>query len=270
MTAAILWTTLSNGLIASETFTALAVITITALALAHLMQYYPLFMSAVGCFQRIQIYLQLDERQDRRRNINDLVLPSRYGSEKHSSDGSDLQTDKILGQLPAHQSSVVFIDASIAAVTGKGPILKNVNVSITRSKLALVLGRTGSGKSTFLRSIIGETTLTDGSIYVEQCQIAFCDQIPWLRNVSVQENIIGDNVHDADWYQTVLEACLLSVDINQWPDGDRTMSGDGGSNLSGGQKQRIVRPRVSVIEFPRSNLIVGRLLRELFTHRHLY
>lgn len=250
ITAAVLWTTLSNGLVASETFTALAVATITALSIAHLMQYYPLFMSAVGCFQRIQVYLQLDEWQDRRQTMNGLIFTNSHDLEKDSSDGSDLHTDKTVVQLPSRQPSIVFIDATIAAAIGKSPILKSVNMSIARSTLALVLGRTGSGKSTFLRSIIGEATLTDGTIYVEECQIAYCDQSPWLRNVSVRENIIESNVFDADWYQTVVEACLLREDISQWPDGDQTLSGDFGSNLSGGQKQRIVSPRVSVVYGP--------------------
>jgi ABC-type bacteriocin/lantibiotic exporter with double-glycine peptidase domain len=242
MTAAILWATLSNGLVASETFTALAIVVITALAMARLMQYYPLFMSAVGCFQRIQLYLELDERQDGRRTMSDVVMPKSQGSEKDSSDGSQLHMEKSEAESPAYQSSIAFIDASIAPTAGTGPVLRSVNVSIPRSKLAVVLGRTGAGKSTLLRSIIGEATITEGSIYVEQCQIAYCDQNPWLRNVSVRDNIIGDSVQDANWYQTVVEACLLDEDIKQWHHGDQTMSGDAGSNLSGGQKQRIVSP----------------------------
>ncbi|KAG8412280.1 hypothetical protein J3458_014468 [Metarhizium acridum] len=245
MTAAILWTTFSSGLKASETFTALAIVVITSLSMARAMLCYPIFVSTLGCFQRIQTYLLLEERQDRRRNMNDIVLSNGYPSEKHASYHSVSPMDKSPLELQAPQTciSVMFVNASMAAVAGKEPLLKSVNVSVSRSKLAVVLGRTGCGKSTFLRAIIGEAYLTDGHVYVERHQIAYCDQTPWLKNTPIRANITGDHAYDKDWYKTVVDACLLGDDIQQFPNGDQTLSGDNGSNLSGGQKQRIALAR---------------------------
>lgn len=46
---------------------------------------------------------------------------------------------------------------------------------------------------------------------------------------------------DPAWYDTVMDACMLSVDIRDLPQGDKSLAGSNGSNLSGGQKQRVVR-----------------------------
>lgn len=276
MTAAILWTTFSSGLKASETFTALAIVVITSLSMARAMLCYPIFVSTLGCFQRIQTYLLLEERQDRRRSINDLVLSNGYPSEKHASYHSVSPVDKPPLELRAPQTStsVMFVNASVAAAAGREPLLKGVDVSVSRGKLAVVLGRTGCGKSTFLRAIIGEANLTDGHVYVERHQVAYCDQTPWLKNVPVRANITGDHAYDKDWYKTVVDACLLADDMQQFPSGDQTPSGDNGSNLSGGQKQRIVRflPSIHAVSlFSPSNKLtpLARLLRGPSTRRLL-
>lgn len=242
ITAAILWTGLSNGLNATDTFTALAFVTMTALPMAKLLAAYPKFMSILGCFKRIEAYLLLEERLDSRVVIDNHKSrgSEKDESEKDLSNCSTLETSQVANEPCIPHAPVVFWNASIAP-PGKGPILKGVNISVAHSTLVMVLGRTGSGKSTFLRAIVGEANLTDGAIYIEQRQIAYCDQASWLKGLSIRENIIGERSYDADWYETVLNACLLIEDIRQLPHGDQTMSGDGGSNLSGGQRQRIVR-----------------------------
>ncbi|KHN95178.1 ABC transporter, transmembrane domain, type 1 [Metarhizium album ARSEF 1941] len=266
MTAAILWTTFSSGLKASETFTALAIVVITSLSMARAMLCYPIFVSTLGCFQRIQTYLLLEERQDRRQSTNALVAPGGYGPEKDAAFHCVSPVDKPALELGAPQTrvSVVLANASIAAAPGKQPLLKSVNVSVARSTLAVVLGRTGCGKSTLLRAIIGEAGLTHGHVYVETQQIAYCDQTPWLNNVPIRANITGHHGYDKDWYKTVVDACLLADDLQQFPNGDQTMSGDNGSNLSGGQKQRIALARAVYSQAPL--LVLDNVLNALDRH----
>ncbi|GMG27603.1 unnamed protein product [Aspergillus oryzae] len=76
-------------------------------------------------------------------------------------------------------------------------------------------------------------------------QIAFCNQTPWLPNASIRDIICGGSrVIDYTWYQTVLDACCLSVDLEtlEDPDGSQSCITNNGINLSGGQKSRIVGP----------------------------
>lgn len=242
---ALFWTKFTNGLEPDQMYTTLAFIALTLSPMHRLMVSYTLFASILGCFQRIEAYLLLDERRDERETISDLVLRnSNKGREtektRHSSDLSVMPLDKPSIELQLPQPPVVFVDVSVAVRSESAPVLKNVNFSISRSEIALVLGHTGSGKTTLLRAILGEVHVTHGLVYVEQRQIAYCDQSPWLRNITIRDNIVGDCQYDQDWYETVLSACLLSKDMEQLPNGDQTSAGNNGTNLSGGQRQRIV------------------------------
>lgn len=61
-------------------------------------------------------------------------------------------------------------------------------------------------------------------------------------NASIRENIIAESKgFDAAWFDTVVQACDLSIDFARFPEGDSTEVGDKGVKLSGGQKQRLVR-----------------------------
>ncbi len=46
--------------------------------------------------------------------------------------------------------------------------LKNINLTITRGSLVLILGRVGSGKTTLLNSLLGELNKTNGSINIHR------------------------------------------------------------------------------------------------------
>lgn len=260
ITVAIFWTNLSNGLNATDTFTALAFLTMVAFSMARLLDAYPRLMSGLACFQRIETYLLLDEWQDGRLTIQSQAS---YDSEK-GTPGIDPSNDLALplSQHPINlqplKPPIEFADASIAA-QGTDVILENVNISIPHLKLTVIVGRTGSGKSTLLRAMLGEAVLTNGSIYIRDRdhQIAYCDQSPWLRNSSIRENIIVDKMYTKDWYDTVLNACLLDDDLRQLPNGDQTIAGEGGSNLSGGQKQRIVSCVPSYVILHLTKLVKG-------------
>ena len=71
-------------------------------------------------------------------------------------------------------------------------------------------------------------------------EFAFCDQVPWIRNGTIRENIIGHLEFDATWYNSIVYACALDTDFQQLSDGDMTTVGSKGMKLSGGQRQRVV------------------------------
>jgi ABC-type bacteriocin/lantibiotic exporter with double-glycine peptidase domain len=104
----------------------------------------------------------------------------------------------------------------------------------------MIVGRVGSGKSSILKAIAGELVQKRGSAIVNGAALAYCDQVPWLQNISIRHNIIGQSVLDEKWLSTVTAACALSEDIAVLPEGDLTLVGSGGVTLSGGQKQRVV------------------------------
>ena len=158
--------------------------------------------------------------------------------------------------------TVAFTNASIAwptdlAKTSLGFSLRKINVSFPPKELSIISGKTGSGKSLLLATIIGEGERLSGTISVPRLApgsfdenasprnwvipeaMAFVAQIPWIENASIKDNILFGLPHEGKRYALTLTACALTKDLDSLPDGDQTDVGAGGINLSGGQKWRI-------------------------------
>ncbi len=119
------------------------------------------------------------------------------------------------------------------------PVLQSIDITFKTSQLTMVVGPVASGKSTLLKAILGEVPVLSGSVTVADKLISFCDQTPWLRNATVQQNILGYSNFDSKWYSAVVHACALDDDFTQLPAGDQSLVGTNGITLSGGQKHRI-------------------------------
>jgi len=125
-------------------------------------------------------------------------------------------------------------------------IVRDLNMEVKPGTLTVIAGPIGSGKSTILKAILGEILCESGSMNIVSSNLAYCAQSPWLRNTSIQQSIselADDCALDEAWYNTVVYSCALNQDMEQFPDGDRTMIGSQGSMLSGGQRMRITLAR---------------------------
>jgi ATP-binding cassette subfamily C (CFTR/MRP) protein 4 len=60
---------------------------------------------------------------------------------------------------------------------------------------------------------------------------------------TVRENIFLGRPFNADFYDSIVNACGLNVDFAQLRDGEDTIVGDRGVQLSGGQRARIALAR---------------------------
>ena len=108
------------------------------------------------------------------------------------------------------------------------------------NKLTIIIGPVGCGKSTLIKGLLGETPKLHGRADIKLSETAYCDQTPWIIAGSIRQNVVGDSGFDRAWYNTVVQACALDVDLQQMADGDETFVGNKGFKLSGGQKQRLV------------------------------
>jgi ATP-binding cassette subfamily C (CFTR/MRP) protein 1 len=233
------------------------------------------FVGSVGCFVRIQAFLESDVRVDNRLRIGggsgDSAVDaaaggsSTEGSWRAPSIPSSSAAAVAAGEKEKHGQSEPLADdsgsssssdgagnnASAVRVTDgafgydltKDPILADVNLHVPRGKLTIIVGPVGCGKSTLLKAFLGEVGVARGTIQVSSSEIAYCDQTPWHMNGTVRESIIAFSGADERWYQQVLEACCLAQDLRQLPNGDRTTIGSKGIVLSGGQSQRIALAR---------------------------
>uniref|UniRef100_A0A7N6ALG0 ABC-type glutathione-S-conjugate transporter n=1 Tax=Anabas testudineus TaxID=64144 RepID=A0A7N6ALG0_ANATE len=118
------------------------------------------------------------------------------------------------------------------------PCLKRINVRVPRGSLVAVVGHVGSGKSSLLSAMLGETEKRSGCVTVKG-SVAYVPQQAWIQNATVQDNILFGREKLKTWYHRVLEACALLPDLDILPAGDATEIGEKGLNLSGGQKQRV-------------------------------
>ncbi|KAF4972841.1 hypothetical protein FSARC_667, partial [Fusarium sarcochroum] len=117
-------------------------------------------------------------------------------------------------------------------------ILRDCNMEATSDCLLVISGAVGSGKTTLIRSIIGETRPMRGEILVHD-RAAYAPQKPFLMSGTIRENILFGLPFDSPFYQLVLDAVSLRSDLSSLPDGDATILGGTGAALSGGQKSRV-------------------------------
>uniref|UniRef100_A0A674E8J7 ATP-binding cassette, sub-family C (CFTR/MRP), member 6a n=1 Tax=Salmo trutta TaxID=8032 RepID=A0A674E8J7_SALTR len=133
----------------------------------------------------------------------------------------------------------VLIDNGTFSWTKEGPpCLKRINVCVPQGSLVAVVGHVGSGKSSLLSAMLGETEKRSGSVSIKG-SVAYVPQQAWIQNATVQDNVMFGREKQKTWYQRVLDACALLPDLEILPAGDSTEIGEKGLNLSGGQKQRV-------------------------------
>lgn len=117
-------------------------------------------------------------------------------------------------------------------------VLKNINLFVGKGSLQAVVGPVGSGKSSLISSILGETVKKSGILNTDGT-MAFVAQQAWIQNATLKDNILFGKPFDHAWYDKVVDACALTQDLRMLPGGDQTEIGEKGINLSGGQKQRV-------------------------------
>ncbi|KAJ3359292.1 hypothetical protein GGF32_009501 [Allomyces javanicus] len=126
--------------------------------------------------------------------------------------------------------------------------LKNINLSIPRGKLTVVLGATGSGKTMLLHALLGELVLERGQVFMPRTRIAYVPQQSWLLNGTVKSNVLFGAVEDCKRYQRVIKACALERDCSVLEAGEYTQVGEKGVALSGGQKSRLSLARACYVD----------------------
>ena len=132
-------------------------------------------------------------------------------------------------------------------------VLRNLNFSLTKKSKIAISGESGSGKTTFIKLILGLLQPSDGSIkinkkeykqsfyrsnikisYVPQNVYLFDDSI--LNNITMSANSKKIENKKLDFIIRILD---LYEFINSLEDNVETLIGENGSRISGGQKQRI-------------------------------
>ncbi|KAH0598736.1 hypothetical protein MHUMG1_04040 [Metarhizium humberi] len=254
--AAIFWTKSRQGLSVAAAFTSLSIITIAATPVIQILVSLMQIFGVIGCFARLQVFLKSESRRDPRQWIssrhstastNSLALPESLGLSPEKSFMATKDALELVA-LPSNKTvrrsgpMLRLVDATFS-VDDSTEVFDSIDMTIEQGTLSMVVGRVGCGKSCLLKAMAGEVPLKSGTIETRQRSLAYCDQTPWVTNVSVKDNIIAQSEYDQQWLATVLHACQLDVDVSAFPLGVATIVGSGGVALSGGQKQRVAMAR---------------------------
>jgi NHLM bacteriocin system ABC transporter ATP-binding protein len=142
-----------------------------------------------------------------------------------------------------------------------GPlILESVNINAEPGEFIAIVGKSGSGKSTIFRLLLGFETPTDGAIYYDGQDLSGLDvdavrrqlgvvlQNGRLMSASIFENIAGSARVTLDEAWDAARMAGIADDIAAMPMQMHTVVSEGGSNLSGGQRQRLLIARALVLK----------------------
>jgi ATP-binding cassette, subfamily C (CFTR/MRP), member 1 len=231
---------------AAQAITALSILGVMMDPLSHLLGSIPGSFSVFGCFRRMEDFLNLEERVDRRQ------INGRFKNISRSSDESSQPLQETIEATPmkdipvgADGTRIVIEDGNFH--WGEKAVLQDINASFpshNNGSLTMLVGPVGSGKSSLLKAILGETTSSMGNVSLSASEVAFCDQTPWVMNATIRANIIAESKgYDSAWFEAVVNACDLTIDLGRLSEGDLTQVGEQGVKLSGGQKQRIAIAR---------------------------
>lgn len=250
--------TLTNGL----AFSALTLFSLLDQPMGSIVNGSEDLMAVVNCFQRIQKHLMEEERVDRRVKHDTQGSLSMQGTSKAPL----IETDSSAWEHHIEPCAILR-NLSAAWSIDTEPVLKDLTTNIQESKVTMIVGPVGSGKSTFLKVLMGEIPEYSGSISTSFTHAAYCSQLPWITFGTIQENIVGASPWDRPWYDQVTKWCALQADFQQLPAGDQTKVGVRGSRLSGGQQMRVVCNSNPVHEQSWNNTRFSRRLRVPFTRK---
>lgn len=130
-----------------------------------------------------------------------------------------------------------------------------INLCILKNQKVGIYGKSGSGKTTFMKIISGQIRSYTGEIQLNKVELnrlkysalqkilLYVEQTPYLFNDTVRYNLtLGEDFTDNEIIDALKKANLWKT-ISNLPDGLNTEINENGNNFSGGQKQRLALAR---------------------------
>jgi ATP-binding cassette subfamily B protein len=152
--------------------------------------------------------------------------------------------DQIKGDIQFKNVNFIYPHSGIKA-------LNNFTLNIQAGQKVLILGKTGSGKSSIAQVLSRMYHVNNGQVLLDgepiesidfislRKRIGYVQQDVFLFSDSIKNNIQFGVESSEDVVEAAAKSAHILNEIKQLPLGFETMVGERGTTLSGGQKQRI-------------------------------
>ncbi len=236
------------------------------LTIGQLVAFNMLLGNIIKPFQRLTVlWNQLQEVMIAVERIND-VLDAEPEEDLHSSARQS---------LPPIQGNIRFDNVTFRYhPEGDINVLENLSFEVQSGQMVALVGRSGSGKTTISKLVLGLYPPTDGKVLIDghditslslrslREQVGVVDQDTFLFGGTIRDNI--SLAYPGATLPEIIEAARLAGAnefIKKLPMGYETQIGEGGGMLSGGQRQRIAiakallcNPKLLVLDEATSHL----------------
>jgi ABC-type multidrug transport system fused ATPase/permease subunit len=226
----------------------LAFITDSVESLGNFIVYYK--QTKVG-YRNILNQIRMEETPENLVRYKDIYL-NKYIKEKahREKDSGKLSLDNELRTLEVKGLTYLYNQSENG--------IKDINFTLKKGEILVISGRTGSGKTTLVKSLIGLLPKGEGEIYWNGERVengkdffippisAYTSQVPNLFSDTVKNNILlGLSEKDVDLHGAI-KASVFEKDLKELENGLDTVIGTKGAKLSGGQMQRVAAARMFV------------------------
>ncbi len=136
------------------------------------------------------------------------------------------------------------------------PVLDDLTLKIRPGQYVAIVGKTGCGKSTLIRLLLGFETPQKGAVYYDGKDISSIDLRSLRKKLGVvtqdgklfQGDILSNIIISAPWLTEkeawdAAETAGIADDIRAMPMGMNTIISEGSGGISGGQRQRLMIAR---------------------------
>lgn len=171
--------------------------------------------------------------------------------------GDDLEVD---GSIELKElDSFELVDYSFKYANSDYDGLSHVNLKLEKGQTLGIVGKTGSGKTTFVRQLLRQYPVGEGQLLINglpienyqrqsiEQQIGCVPQEHVLFSRSVAENIkVGKKDASQKELDIAVAVAAFTQDLERMANGYDTLVGEKGVSVSGGQKQRISIARAMI------------------------
>lgn len=126
---------------------------------------------------------------------------------------------------------------------GDQDVLHDFNYTFQAGTSTAIVGPTGSGKSTLVRLLLGLLQPTEGTIRLQDSNIAYVPQGNSLLSGTIRDNLLLGNLEATDEQLRDALRRASALFVYDLPAGLDTLCGEKGAGLSEGQAQRIAIAR---------------------------